>query len=1194
MSSALCCGIWRRRGPEDGVGQPTTNTDPRTQSTSPVTPATHQRVRPQSVLSVITSRPSVPVPSTTHGTRNTNDIAQSSFQNNLQQPTIPATGESHIQLDLWGEAIATLSDDERKCINRATGDASTSMPDVVDAMMNLAAERQKQCEKRGWKKFDLNGYEISLSDLASNAIIWLNKFKEIGDIIVQYDPVHAALPWAAARFILQAIITTKEQMAASLTIMENVVRIIHRCQVFEELYNRRTIDHAVAKNLESALIKLYASVLQALVGINKFLSKSTPTRSLHAIIHPTTGSSLLASLENSEAQVEREIVACEGQRKANVDARYQEQLRGLLELREPVLRTDGNVKKVLQKLDKEELIRILQWISPIEYRSHHNTVKELRTKDTCDWLLEHPKFGQWSSATSTITLWLQGFPGAGKTYLTSRIIEGIEAVLVRKGSDESFAFFYCNRNEEDRRNTLAILRSYVRQLSTTPHRLGSIHPQLKQLYIDSQLKGSGWTLELCKDYLIKLFNFYPSITLVLDALDECAPEERTNLLDFFDSIPGKTSKPVRIFISSRPEGDIRQRLVHLSSIEIQATDNEQDISKFVKQSIEKNGRWNETLRANELLKNRIVDTLLDQSKGMFQWAALQINQLLNLRTEPEINSRLGKLPQGLKAAYDEIFERIENLGTPAGIMSLRALRWIMCAYKPLSEEELLAAVRVNPDEKPIEPFKPKKDDLLDWCANLIRIDSQQDPPVWRLSHLSVVEYLETHWTLLEAHCFVAKASLTILQETHQIFYQYYPLLNYVNHNWIRHVQTQEHRDPDLKLAGLLKAFLGSLEISSAQYRRWHLQIESSWERILSFPSGEEIRGKDISPNTATIFLVCYCSFYKLLRDWWDTVPVKLLTHQDDGGNDPFSIAAAVGCKPICIKMYGVGIPVNKPLQTGIYGSVLAAAAVRNNIEIAQFLVDKGADINMPLQAGDYGSALAAASTTGHTEIVQLFVSKGADIDMPLQVGRYGSALAGAAISCNIKTVQFLIDKGANINKLLQVGYYGSALAAAAGSRNNIEIVQFLVEKGADINMPLQVGEYGSALAAAAVRSNIEVVKFLVDKGADINMPLQVGNYGSALAAAISTVMPEIETVRFFVDKGADINMPLRDKDGVETNALAIAEKRGRTKMARILIDNGAILPESMTPWSPRSSLHIGGELYISGSESSEYDYQSKG
>ena len=44
---------------------------------------------------------------------------------------------------------------------------------------------------------------IDLRDRADKILEWVEKFKQIGDIAVQYDPVHAALPWAGIRFLLQ-------------------------------------------------------------------------------------------------------------------------------------------------------------------------------------------------------------------------------------------------------------------------------------------------------------------------------------------------------------------------------------------------------------------------------------------------------------------------------------------------------------------------------------------------------------------------------------------------------------------------------------------------------------------------------------------------------------------------------------------------------------------------------------------------------------------------------------------------------------------------------------------------------------------------------------------------------------------------------------------------------------------------------
>ncbi|KAI0102983.1 hypothetical protein GGR51DRAFT_259049 [Nemania sp. FL0031] len=1131
-----------------------------------------------------------------------NTITQDSAQNSSQQPIISTRGQSPIQLDLWKEAIATLSKDDKASVELLIGDASMPVQDVVNKMIAIAAKWQELCEKSRSSTVRLNGHKISPSETASRVITWLNKFKEIGDLIVQYDTTHASLPWAVVRFFLQAVIISRDEMAASLDVMESVTRIIHRCRVFEELYNRKTIQHPIIENLESALICLYSSVLQGLVKTNEFLSRRLPDRVFYAILHPTRGSGLLANLKQGEDLVEREIVACEGQLRVKADAGFQEQLHSLLELKEPVLRADKNIKEVLQQLDEIELIEILKWVSPIEFRKHHDIIKELRTKDTCEWLLQRSKFSQWSSATSSITLWLQGFPGSGKTYLISRVVDKIEETLTKRDNDESFAFFYCNRNEENRRNALDILRSYVRQLSTTPRMPGHIYTQLKQLYASSSLKGSGWTLGFCQEYLVELLNLFPRTTFVLDALDECKPEERTILLDFFDSIPSKSPKPVRIFISSRPEGDIRQRLIHLSNIEIQATDNEYDISKFVMQSIEKNGRWSETLRKNKALKENIIQTLLDQSNGMFQWVMLQIKQLLNLRTEHEITSRLGKLPQDLKAAYDEIYENIEGLEPHARALSLRALKWITCAYRPLPSVTLLAAISGDLENAP-ECFETTEADILDWCANLIRIDYQQEPPAWRVSHLSVVEYLENRWPVLEAHCFVAKASLVLLQATYggdhglesepdsesesevgDIFFSRHPLRVYTQYYWILHVQALEHEDPDPELAALLKAFLGSPGKSSMQYRRWHREIVCD-DRSSVSPSPFSRRNfQCIFPSTSSIFLACRFPLYTILSDWWDTVPIEL-SQLTDSGDDLLSLAVAGGSRSICTKLCDIGISVNKPLRikdwdgTDSGGSALAVAVQTAQADIIQLLVDKGADVNMPLE-GQYSSVLDVAVCYAHVDIIQLLVNNGADLNMPLK-NSYGSAL-GAAASCGeTNIVQLLIDHGADVNMPLEA-QYGSALGVAINYAHE-NIIQLLIDNGADINMPLGI-MYGSALGVAVTCGKADIVRLLIDHGADVNMPLGDFNgsalgiavrcarsniiqllidngadvnmilfYGSALGVAVTCRHADI--IQLLIDNGADINMPLQSN--LYPSALGIAVYCSRSNIIQLLIDNGA-------------------------------------
>ncbi len=80
-----------------------------------------------------------------------------------------------------------------------------------------------------------------------------------------------------------------------------------------------------------------------------------------------------------------------------------------------------------------------------------------------------------------------------------------------------------------------------------------------------------------------------------------------------------------------------------------------------------------------------------------------------------------------------------------------------------------------------------------------------------------------------------------------------------------------------------------------------------------------------------------------------------------------------------------------PLQYGRYGSALAAAAHSEDLEVVEFLINKGAEVNMPLQCGEYGSALVAAVFSGY-EVVEFLINKGAEVNMQLEHGPFTAAL----------------------------------------------------------------------------------------------------------------------------------------------------------------------------------------------------------
>lgn len=101
--------------------------------------------------------------------------------------------------DLWRLALDKLSSEEKKAIVPLMLDSHL---EILQRLHTAAVDRRTECEDKRWK-FELNGRQIFLRDVAQKIIVWIDKFKQIGDIAVNCDPVHASLPWAGIRFLLE-------------------------------------------------------------------------------------------------------------------------------------------------------------------------------------------------------------------------------------------------------------------------------------------------------------------------------------------------------------------------------------------------------------------------------------------------------------------------------------------------------------------------------------------------------------------------------------------------------------------------------------------------------------------------------------------------------------------------------------------------------------------------------------------------------------------------------------------------------------------------------------------------------------------------------------------------------------------------------------------------------------------------------
>jgi NACHT domain len=246
--------------------------------------------------------------------------------------------------------------------------------------------------------------------------------------------------------------------------------------------------------------------------------------------------------------------------------------------------------------------------------------------NTGTWLLNRDEFLTWKSATDSSVLWLHGIPGCGKSKLVAHVINHMSPLM--DSSMGSFAYFYCLRDaaEDERSRPEEVIRSILRQLSFTGSNQKVLKQPAAELYELQKEKAiehgsetvDRLTLQQSVQLLVALLR-NSSTVIIIDAIDELKDEERWRLFEAFDEILGEIEDGrVRLFVSSRDNGDIKMKLSKYTNVYIEATDNQDDIQRFVNFEVDKAIACHRLLRGivPPWLKNEIVTTLIDGAQGM--------------------------------------------------------------------------------------------------------------------------------------------------------------------------------------------------------------------------------------------------------------------------------------------------------------------------------------------------------------------------------------------------------------------------------------------------------------------------------------------------------------------------------------------------------------------------------------------------
>ena len=104
--------------------------------------------------------------------------------------------------ELLDRALELLPQRERATIEKYILPTSDDIDSALQKAFNAAQDKRNLCEKKRWT-FTFGRHTVRLGDEADKVLLWLDRFKSVGDIAVNADPIHAGLPWAGIRFLLE-------------------------------------------------------------------------------------------------------------------------------------------------------------------------------------------------------------------------------------------------------------------------------------------------------------------------------------------------------------------------------------------------------------------------------------------------------------------------------------------------------------------------------------------------------------------------------------------------------------------------------------------------------------------------------------------------------------------------------------------------------------------------------------------------------------------------------------------------------------------------------------------------------------------------------------------------------------------------------------------------------------------------------
>ena len=758
---------------------------------------------------------------------------------------------------------------------------------------------------------------------------------------------------------------------------------------------------------------------------------------------------------------------------------------------------------------QEQRTKLAEWLQAVFTEDHYQNAIRMRLANTGNWIFKRTPYQQWCasreiSQSAAKLLWLHGGPGFGKTVLCATILESLAT-----NESRNLASFFCSSEHEERRETLAILRSWIAQL--IQYNDGVLRVTF-ELYKVNMLRPPT-AAELWK--ILRLIISLVPCTLIVDGFDECSLSSTVSKYSSSDNrsqflyslVETMRGTDARVLLVSRDHEDIKSVMNGLSGSTdpvlleqpITREETEPDVLLCSRHVIN-----TKLADRPDDLRDEMASEAAQKSAGMFLCLDLLGQEMNTGDTTQSLRKIVSEMPNGLEKAYERELKRILELKGHRKEQTLAVLRWILFAVRPLSVRELAEALIISSSEtESFYPFEalPKAwktqyvdDDyvnanIIKYCGSLVELRKNNEDDTLAMKtvhfvHASVRDYLikpqidegtlyigildrfteNDHLAqlCLRYLCYGVFSDVDKFKVRKRV--RRFPFLFYATRSWYNHARLRKSLSLDL---------------------------ESDIEKLFNPDSGNWILWSDIFEG-------------QLAPDAND---------DDDDGSIALSDSQELATEPEIIN--------DTWDDPGFAESDEETAQANKHLAKDQPRIIEPIDSYQPVTKSHEQTLIPPsgpnpvyyASLLGLTNVVKSLIARG--LDCNTVGGKFGFPLQAAIEGGYLDTVDYLLKVGANPEKC--GGYYGSALGAAV-AQGAKHVVERLLSMGVD---PYATNEKGlNSLHLACQGGEVEITKILLkhDKGLVATMTEEGV---SPLCYAVGSTKPEL--VLLLRRYGANVN-----------------------------------------------------------------------